>query len=72
LHVSQRSADTPHSAITETTAPAQAGCSANEIAAWSGQSLREVERYTKAADQKRLALNALIRTATAQTKQGAA
>jgi hypothetical protein len=34
--------------------------------------LREVERYTKAADQKRLALNALIRTATAQTKQGAA
>jgi integrase len=40
---------------------AEAGCSANEIAAWSGQSLREVERYTKAADQKRLALNALRR-----------
>ena len=30
---------------------AEAGCSANEIAAWSGHaSLREVERYTKAAD----------------------
>jgi integrase len=41
---------------------AEAGCSANEIAAWSGQSLREVERYTKAVDQKRLARNALART----------
>jgi integrase len=40
---------------------AEAGCSANEIAAWSGQSLREVERYTKAADQARLARNALER-----------
>jgi hypothetical protein len=34
--------------------------SANEIAAWSGQSLREVERYTP--DQARLARNALVRT----------
>jgi integrase len=51
---------------------AEAGCSANEIAAWSGQSLREVERYTRAADQARLARNALARTATVQTKQGAA
>jgi integrase len=42
---------------------AEAGCSANEIAAWSGQSLREVERYTRAADQARLARNALARTA---------
>jgi integrase len=41
---------------------AELGCSANEIAAWSGQSLREVERYTKAADQKRLARNALARS----------
>jgi integrase len=41
---------------------AEAGCSANEIAAWSGQSLREVERYTRAADQARLARNALART----------
>ena len=40
---------------------AEAGCSANEIAAWSGQSLREVERYTRAADQKRLARNALAK-----------
>jgi integrase len=40
---------------------AEAGCSANEIAAWSGQSLREVERYTRAADQARLARNALVR-----------
>jgi integrase len=43
---------------------AEAGCSANEIAAWSGQSLREVERYTRAADQARLARNALARAAT--------
>jgi integrase len=40
---------------------AELGCSANEIAAWTGQSLREVERYTKAADQVRLARNALTR-----------
>jgi integrase len=44
---------------------AEAGCSANEIAAWSGQSLREVERYTKAADQARLARNAMARTVAA-------
>jgi integrase len=41
---------------------AETGCSANEIAAWSGQSLREVERYTRAADQARLARNALARS----------
>jgi len=41
---------------------AEAGCSANEIAAISGHaSLREVERYTKAADQARMARNALGR-----------
>jgi len=41
---------------------AEAGCSANEIAAWSGHaSLTEVARYTKAADQQRLARNALAR-----------
>jgi len=45
---------------------AEAGCSANEIAAISGHaSLREVERYTKAADQARLARNAMARTRTA-------
>jgi integrase len=42
---------------------AEAGCSAGEIAAMSGHSsLREVERYTKAADQARLARNAIART----------
>jgi integrase len=35
---------------------AKAGCSANEIAAITGHaSLEEVARYTKAAEQKRLA-----------------
>ena len=34
----------------------EAGCSANEIAAISGHtSLSEVQRYTKAADQARMA-----------------
>jgi integrase len=42
---------------------AEAGCSANEIAAISGHaSLNEVARYTRAADQARLARNAMIRT----------
>jgi hypothetical protein len=45
-------------------------CSANEIASWSGQSLREVERYTRAADQARLARNALARTAIVASKAG--
>jgi integrase len=41
---------------------AEAGCSANEIASISGHaSLREVERYTKAADQARMARNAIAR-----------
>jgi integrase len=42
---------------------AEAGCSANEIASISGHaSLREVERYTKAVDQARMARNAMART----------
>jgi integrase len=42
---------------------AEAGCSANEIAAISGHaSLNEVARYTRAADQARLARNAMMRT----------
>src|SRR6478752_6412780 len=42
---------------------AEAGCSANEIASISGHaSLREVERYTRAADQARMARNAIART----------
>jgi integrase len=45
---------------------AEDGWSANELAAWSGHaSLREVERYTRAADQARLARNALARAFTA-------
>jgi integrase len=45
---------------------ADAGCSAHEIAAWSGHmTLREVERYTKSADQKRLAASALAKVTTA-------
>jgi integrase len=41
---------------------AEAGCSANEIMAISGHaSLREVERYTKAADQERMARAAMRR-----------
>ena len=41
---------------------AEAGCSAHEIAAISGHaSLREVERYTKAADQIRLARRVMKR-----------
>jgi integrase len=47
---------------------AELGCSASEIAAWSGQSLREVERYTRAADQKRLAVSAMDRTANRSVK----
>jgi integrase len=41
---------------------AEAGCSAHEIMAISGhKSLREVERYTKGADQKRMARAAMAR-----------
>ena len=41
---------------------AEAGCSAKEIGAISGHSsLREVARYTEAADRKRLARNAVDR-----------
>lgn len=43
---------------------AEAGCSANEIASISGHvSLREVERYTKAADQARMARTGMGRLA---------
>jgi integrase len=42
---------------------ADAGCSAHEIAAISGhKSLKEVERYTRNADQARLARAAMVRT----------
>jgi hypothetical protein len=46
---------------------AEAGCSANEIAAISGHAtLTEVARYTKAADQQRLARNAMARRTAAE------
>ena len=46
---------------------AEAGCTVHEIASISGhQTLREVERYTKAADQARLALAAMARQAMTQ------
>jgi len=45
---------------------AEAGCSANEIMAHSGHgSMKELVRYTKAADQARLARNAMTRTVKA-------
>ena len=41
---------------------AEAGCSANEIASISGHAtLKEVERYTRAADPARMARNAMAR-----------
>jgi len=50
---------------------AEAGCTVHEIAAISGHaSLKEVERYTKAVDQTRLAQAAMARTTAA--KKGAA
>ena len=50
---------------------AEADCTVHQIAAISGHaSLKEVERYTKAADQARLAQAAMARTAAA--KKGAA
>jgi|SRR5215831_18999854 len=49
---------------------AEAGCSANVIAAWSGHlTLGEVARYTRAADQKRLAESAVAKLGTSSVKQ---
>lgn len=46
---------------------ADAGCTAHQIAAISGhKTLKEVERYTKAADQRRLAREAMARTMVAE------
>jgi integrase len=48
---------------------AEAGCTTHEIAAITGHaSLREVQRYTKAADQARLAQAAMARTRTSSYK----
>jgi integrase len=47
---------------------AEAGCTTHEIAAISGHlTLKEIERYTKAADQLRLAQSAMQRTGQQQT-----
>ena len=49
---------------------AEAGCSANEIAAITGHaSLEEVARYTKAAEQKRLAQSAIDRLAKQEANE---
>ena len=49
---------------------AERGCSAPEIASWSGHmSFREVERYIRDANQKRLARNALVRVLTAEAEE---
>jgi integrase len=53
---------------------AEAGCTAHEIAAITGHaSLREIVRYTKAADQKRLAAAAIekVKTGTSTVKPDA-
>jgi integrase len=44
---------------------AEAGCTAHEIAAITGHaSLKEVERYTRAVDQQKLATAAMEKTGT--------
>ena len=49
---------------------AEAGCSANVIASISGHtSLREVERYTKAADQERMARTGMAAMISGTTRQ---
>jgi integrase len=49
---------------------AEAGCTEKEIAAWSGHlTLGEVARYTRAADQKRLAEAARVKLGTSVVKR---
>jgi integrase len=51
---------------------AEAGCSANVIASISGHTtLREVERYTKAADQERMAREGMAAITRTKTGNGA-
>ena len=48
---------------------AEAGCTEHEIAAITGHaSLREVQRYTRAADQTRLAISAIEKVKTRTSK----
>ena len=50
---------------------AEAGCTEHEIAAITGHaSLREITRYTKAADQVRLAVSAMDKVRTSTVKPG--
>jgi integrase len=50
---------------------AEAGCTAHEIAAITGHaSLREIERYTRAVEQRRLAEAAMTKTRTSIGKPG--
>jgi integrase len=50
---------------------AEHGCSDHEIMAWGGwTSIREVQRYTKAANRKRLAQRAAERLSMAETGTG--
>jgi integrase len=50
---------------------AEAGCSTNQIASISGHAtLREVERYTKAADQERMARDAMARVVMKGRQEG--
>jgi integrase len=52
--------------VTGCTVLADAGCNPHEIAAWSGHmTLKEVERYTRAYDQRRLAIAALAKARSA-------
>jgi hypothetical protein len=50
---------------------AGAGCTVHEIAAISGhKTLKEIERYTRSADQARMARSAMARTVTAGEQTG--
>ena len=49
---------------------AEIGCSANQIAAITGHaSISEVQRYTKAADRKRMAREAMAKLVEAEGEQ---
>jgi integrase len=49
---------------------ADAGCTAHQIASWTGhETLREVQRYAKGADQRRLALEAMNKLRTKVSTQ---
>jgi integrase len=50
---------------------ADIGCTPHEIAAITGHaSLKEIERYTRTADRKRLAASAIAKRAKARTGGG--